>query len=61
MKLTRRETHVCIVSVIAFLAILLSGVSQEQLNEYELAGLFFFVLPLGVYILTDPERREKAG
>lgn len=58
MKFTRREKHVLIISLLALLGIFLSGSSQQEIEEFALAWLFFFVVPLGIYIVTDPERRQ---
>jgi len=54
---TRREKHVLVVFILTGLALLPFHIEQQTLNDYELLWLFFYVMPLGVYIATDPERR----
>jgi len=59
--LTRRETHVIIILVVSTILLMLSGVDQQTLNDYEYPFLVFYVLPLGAYIATDPERIDKSN
>jgi hypothetical protein len=54
---TRREKHVLVVFALTLLAILLFHIEQQTINDYELLWLLLYVLPLGAYIATDPERK----
>ncbi len=56
--LTRREGHVLVIMALAVLLLVITGIDQQTLNDHEYLGLFFFVLPIGLYIATDPERRK---
>jgi len=62
--LTRREKHVLIIIVLTlavlFWAFTKSLIDQQTLENWALVWLIFYVLPLGIYILTDRERRDKA-
>lgn len=59
---TRREKHVLFIFLLTlallFWAFQTGRITQQALNRWELVWLIFYVLPLGVYILTDRERRE---
>jgi len=55
---TRREKYVIIIFVVTVLAIIASGVDQQTLNDYEFIWLFFYVVPIGIYIATDPAHRQ---
>jgi hypothetical protein len=57
MNLTRREKHLLIIAVITLAAVFALRLDQETLNNYEYLWLIFYVAPLGIYALTDPERR----
>lgn len=59
MQFTRREKHVAIIGALSVLIIIFSNVDQSTLNGYELLWLLFFVVPIGIYIITDPERRKN--
>ncbi len=54
---TRRERH--IVLIVILLSPIFLILDQQTINDWELAWLLFFVLPAGIYILTDPERLGK--
>lgn len=54
---TRREKHVIVLLCITVISIIASGVDQQTLNDYEILFMFLFVVPVGIYIATDPERR----
>ncbi len=56
--MTHREKHITVIALITILIILASGIDQETLNQYELLWLLFYVTPLGLYLLTDPNRRK---
>jgi len=56
---TRREKHVLIIAAITIVMIIASGVDQETLNQYESIWLLLYVLPLGLYIITDSQRRQS--
>lgn len=58
---TPREKHVLTIAILTLLAIIVSGVDQQTLNDYELIWLIFYVFPLGLYIATDPARSKFAG
>jgi hypothetical protein len=57
MNLTRREKHILIVAVFTLAVIFALGLDQETLNNYEYIWLIFYIIPLGIYAITDPERR----
>jgi len=58
---TRREKHVFVVIVLTFAvlfwAFTKSLIDQQTLEDWALVWLILYVLPLGIYILTDRERR----
>ena len=54
---TRRERHVLVVLTLTLVALLLFHIEPQNLTDYELLWLLFYVMPLGAYIATDPERR----
>lgn len=56
---TRREKHVIVLMCITVILIIFSGVDQQTLNDYEMLFMLLFVVPIGVYIATDPERRTN--
>jgi hypothetical protein len=58
---TRREKHVAWFAGITVILIILSGVDQSTLNAYEIPFMFFVVVPIGIYIAIDPERKPKAN
>lgn len=60
ISITRREKHVLIIAILTILIIIVSGIDQQTLNDYEYAWLLFYVLPMGLYIVTDPARRSKS-
>lgn len=55
VKFTKREKIVAV--LIGILTILVFIIPQDVLVEYELLGLVFVILPIGILIVTDPERR----
>lgn len=57
MMLTRREKHVLI--AVGILIPVLAFMPQEFIDANEIYFLIFIVGPLGFYIATDPERRNK--
>ena len=58
MNFTRREKHVAVVFTLSILLMLLFGKRLPDNEIYEYVWLIFFVVPLGIYIATDPERRK---
>lgn len=59
MKITLREKIV--LAVATLLCIVFSILPQQPISEeYEIIYLIFVVIPIAVYLLSDPERR-KAG
>lgn len=61
---TRREKHVLIIVVLTlavlFWAFIKSLIDQQTLEDWALVWLILYVLPLGIYLLTDRERRERS-
>jgi len=57
MNLTKREKTTLIIA--AILAILLTFIPQQVLNEWEYLALLIIVFPIGIYIATDPKRIKK--
>lgn len=57
---TRREKHVLIIAAITIVIIVASSVDQETLNQYEYLWLLLYVLPLGLYIATDSDRKSNS-
>ena len=57
MNLTRREKVVLIATALVFIGLLV--IDRRVVQEWELAFLLFFVLPVGVYLLTDKERISR--
>ena len=57
MNLTRREKVVLIATALVFIGLLV--IDRRVVQEWELALLLFFVLPVGVYLLTDKERISR--
>lgn len=56
--MTKREKHFIVIVSIAGILIMLFGGKIPYFDGAELLYLSFFVLPLGIYIATDPERRK---
>jgi hypothetical protein len=54
---SRREIHVIAFAVLFMAALVIFKIDQATLNHYELIGIFGVALPLGIYIMTDPERK----
>ena len=46
--------------IILFIYFERSLIDQQALEDSWLAGMLFFVLPLGIYLLTDPERIDRS-
>ena len=59
MQFTRREKHVIVLMCITVILIIFSGIDQQTLNDYEILFMFLFVVPIGIYIATDPQRRTS--
>lgn len=57
LGLTRREKIALVTA--AFFALLFIFIPQPVLDELEYPYLFLVVLPLGIYIATDPERNKR--
>jgi hypothetical protein len=57
VKLTRREIHLLIILALTFPILIVT--KFETIIENELTWLIFYVAPLGLYIATDPERRQE--
>lgn len=57
MMLTRREKHVLI--AVGILIPVLAFIPQQIINNAEPLYTLLLVGPLGFYIATDPERRNK--
>jgi len=57
MPLTRREAIAFGIVVVIVAVVFLAG--PRILENWEMAFLVFIVLPLGIYIATDPERRKN--
>ncbi len=57
MSLTRREK----IALIALLPIVcaVSFIPQRTLDEWEIFLLLFYLFPLGIFLITDPERRKE--
>lgn len=57
---TRREKHVLVMVVLTAAvltwAIYTSLITQQALEDLALIWLMLYVLPLGIYLLTDKER-----
>ena len=56
MNITRREKHVLIICSI--LLIILAFIPQQAINNAEPVYTLLIVTPIGLYIATDPERRQ---
>ena len=54
---SRREKHVIIIAMITAVvltyAIKAGHIDQQIINDWELVWLLFYVLPLGIYLVTD--------
>lgn len=57
MKLTKREKIVAVVMGILILLIFIIPPNLLK-DEYEYLWLFIVVIPIGILIATDPERRK---
>jgi hypothetical protein len=57
---TRREKHILVIIVLSMIALIIALekglIDQQTLDGWALFGMFFFVLPLGIYLITDRER-----
>lgn len=58
ISFTRRELHVIAVLLLIVLPLLFI-VDQQTLDDWALAGMLFFVLPIGIYLVNDRERIEQ--
>ncbi len=56
MTLTRREKNFLIIA--ALIAISFIFVPDRFTDDLEMILLYFFAFPIGLYVVTDPERRE---
>ena len=59
MKLTRREKHILIIAALLSIFFVIVEPTQKTLQGWEFFYLVFVVGPLGIYIATDPEQKEK--
>lgn len=57
MKITKREKIV--LGIFAILCIVSGFTPQKIINDWEYVYLLCILTPLGLYILTDPERIER--
>lgn len=57
LGLTRREKTA--LTIAAFFAVIFIFIPQHILDGWELLYLFLVVLPLGIYVISDPERIHK--
>lgn len=55
--LTKREKVV--LTIASILGVIFLFIPQEILTAWEYASLFCIVLPVGLYIATDPERIKR--
>jgi hypothetical protein len=53
---TRREER--FLAVAGLLLLLITLIPQQTLNDHEYIYLIFVVLPLGLYLATDPARMK---
>lgn len=58
MYLTQREWHIMALFLLVLIGIVLSGLDQMTLEAYSIPFCIFIVLPAGLYLATDPERRK---
>jgi hypothetical protein len=61
MTFTRREKHVTMLLCLSVLFIIFFGEYLPSNDIYQYLWLIFFVVPLGIYVATDPERKKKVG
>lgn len=55
---TKREKHVAVIFIVVIGLIFAFGNHLQSIEGAEHFFLLLFVLPLGAYIATDPERRQ---
>ena len=59
MKFTKREKRALLIAVAVVLPALLF-LDQQAIDKWEIAWNIFVVLPLAIYIITDPERLNRS-
>lgn len=59
ISLTRREKIT--LSIVAFFAFAFIFIPQQALDGWEVLILLLVVFPIGIYIVTDPDRMKKKG
>lgn len=61
--LTHREKHVLGILLLTLIALgvaIETGITNQTIiNEWEVVWLLFYILPLGIYLVTDRERRSR--
>jgi NAD/NADP transhydrogenase beta subunit len=58
MKLTRREKHILVAAAIIALFFIITHPDQATAEKWEYFYILLIALPLGMYLVTDPERRK---
>jgi len=59
VKLTRREKHILVAAAIIALFFIIVRPDQAIAGEWEYFYILLIALPLGMYLVTDPESREE--
>jgi hypothetical protein len=60
MYLTQREEHIIVLFLLVLIGVVLSGLDQMTLEAYSIPFCIFIVMPAGLYLATDPERRRSS-
>jgi hypothetical protein len=55
--ITRREKHA--LAIMSVLMLICACFDQQRINDWEVFYLVVVVLPLGLYIATDPDQIEN--
>lgn len=59
MILTRREKHFLVIA--ALIAISSIVIPDHFTDDLEMILIYFFAFPIGLYVATDPERKNEDG
>ena len=57
--MTRREKHVLTIAALIAIFFVITRPSYETVQEWEYILWFIVVVPIGLYIALDPERRKE--
>jgi hypothetical protein len=57
--MSKREKHFIVIVFVSGILIMWFGKNIQANDELELLYMLFFVVPVGVYIATDLERRKR--